>query len=171
MDRSIAGFHLDRTGHWVAELDCGHNQHVRHRPPFEMRPWVLEEAKRAAHLGTPLDCPLCDRGELPEGLRFAGCSAEWDSRSLPTRLRRVHELASGTWGRIMVEEGRLTFRASTTPPIDRTLEVGSIQAVPPGVEHHIEPDPHARLFVELLRVVPYGSRPPAGSGWGDVPET
>jgi hypothetical protein len=27
-------------GHWVAELECGHRQHMRHRPPFERREWV-----------------------------------------------------------------------------------------------------------------------------------
>src|SRR5262249_8363555 len=28
-----------RKGHWVAELECGHNPHVRHDPPWECRPW------------------------------------------------------------------------------------------------------------------------------------
>ncbi len=65
MDRSIVSFHLDPEGEWVAELDCGHRQHVRHRPPFQVRPWVLDEEERAARVGTPLNCPLCDRGEDP----------------------------------------------------------------------------------------------------------
>ena len=30
MQRKITGFHLDEEGYWVAELECGHNQHVRH---------------------------------------------------------------------------------------------------------------------------------------------
>ena len=25
---------------WVAELECGHTQHVRHDPPWTNRPWV-----------------------------------------------------------------------------------------------------------------------------------
>jgi hypothetical protein len=65
LERSILGFHRDTEGDWVAELDCGHAQHVRHRPPFQVRPWVLDEAGRAARLGAPLDCPLCDRSEPP----------------------------------------------------------------------------------------------------------
>jgi hypothetical protein len=32
--RPIVGFHQDEHQDWVAELSCGHNQHVRHRPPF-----------------------------------------------------------------------------------------------------------------------------------------
>ncbi|MGH8980719.1 MAG: DUF3565 domain-containing protein, partial [Acidimicrobiales bacterium] len=119
MQRRFGGFHLDAEDDWVAELDCGHNQHVRHRPPFQVRPWVLDEAGRAARLGAPLNCPLCDRAELPSGLRFARRSAEWNASSVPPGLRRAHKLASGTWGRLVVEEGSLAFRASTTPPIDR----------------------------------------------------
>lgn len=59
----MVGFHCDEEGDWVAHLDCGHRQHVRHRPPFQNRPWVLDEAGRAARLGALLECPLCDRGE------------------------------------------------------------------------------------------------------------
>ena len=33
MERQVTGFHQDEEGHWVAELECGHNQHVRHDPP------------------------------------------------------------------------------------------------------------------------------------------
>jgi len=68
MVRNIVGFHQDAEGDWVAELECGHRQHVRHRPPFQMRPWVLNREERAAHVGTTLDCPPCERIELPGGL-------------------------------------------------------------------------------------------------------
>lgn len=58
-------FRQDAEGDWVARLECGHDQHVRHRPPFQLRPWVEDATARAARVGTPLDCPLCDRGEPP----------------------------------------------------------------------------------------------------------
>lgn len=60
MERSIVGFHLDEESHWVAELSCGHTQHVRHDPPLAERPWVLDAATRNARLGMPIDCPLCE---------------------------------------------------------------------------------------------------------------
>jgi hypothetical protein len=41
MERRVTGFHQDGEGHWVAELECGHNQHARHGPPWECRPWVV----------------------------------------------------------------------------------------------------------------------------------
>ena len=43
----------------MAELECGHQQHVRHNPPWVIRPWVLSEDTRREKLGTELDCVLC----------------------------------------------------------------------------------------------------------------
>jgi hypothetical protein len=57
----IVGFHQDEERHWVAELECGHTQHVRHDPPWQTRPWVTSEAGRAAFLGQVLMCVECRR--------------------------------------------------------------------------------------------------------------
>ena len=59
----MIGYHLDEENHWVAELICGHFQHVRHEPPWMTRPWVLTEEGRTSMLGYELDCKKCDRGE------------------------------------------------------------------------------------------------------------
>ncbi|HJR41907.1 MAG TPA: DUF3565 domain-containing protein [Gemmatimonadaceae bacterium] len=53
------GFHRDEEEHWVAELECGHTQHVRHDPPWQVRPWVTTAEGRRAFLGTVLDCLRC----------------------------------------------------------------------------------------------------------------
>lgn len=58
--RRIVGYHQDEERHWVADLECGHSQHVRHEPPMQMRPWVLTDEGRASRLGMTLDCRLCD---------------------------------------------------------------------------------------------------------------
>ena len=65
MQRRIIGFHQDEEQHWVADLECGHTQHVRHDPPWQNRPWVLSEKSRAGFIGVTLDCVKCD--PLPEG--------------------------------------------------------------------------------------------------------
>ena len=65
MRRTIEGFRRDGAGEWVAKLSCLHGQHVRHGPPFQERPWVVSEAGRAERIGAELDCPLCDRAQLP----------------------------------------------------------------------------------------------------------
>ena len=66
MKQPIAGYHLDAEGHWVAQLECGHNQHVRHEPPFINRPWVVTREGRDAMLGVTLNCKKCDEGALPD---------------------------------------------------------------------------------------------------------
>lgn len=62
MERRIAGFHQDDEQHWVAELDCGHKQHVRHNPPWTNRPWVVTVEGRAGAIGQVLKCRKCDQG-------------------------------------------------------------------------------------------------------------
>ena len=64
--RRIVGYRVDDAGDWVAELECGHGQHVRHRPPWTLRPWVVSEAGRASRLGTTLECRKCDEHRIPE---------------------------------------------------------------------------------------------------------
>jgi len=64
MDRRITGYHQDEEGYWVAELACGHQQHVRHNPPWVNRPWVATAEGRTAALGAALDCKKCDFSEV-----------------------------------------------------------------------------------------------------------
>ena len=63
MKQAIAGFHQDDEGHWVAELACGHGQHVRHDPPWQVRPWVISDDGRMSRLGVELDCVRCDEDQ------------------------------------------------------------------------------------------------------------
>jgi uncharacterized protein DUF3565 len=64
MMRKIVGFHQDQVSDWVADQECGHTQHVRHHPPFELRPWVVTPEGRESKLGVKLDCKKCDEGDL-----------------------------------------------------------------------------------------------------------
>jgi tellurite methyltransferase len=150
MQRAITGFHAGEEGDWVAELDCHHGQHVRHRPPIWPRPWAEDAGGRAARVGTPLDCPLCDRAELPDGLEVVRTTPVWDGTSMPAGLRRSHRVAAGTWGVLRVEAGRLRFRADTSPPIDVVLEAGDAQAIPPAVDHDVTPDGPVRFSLTFL---------------------
>ncbi|WP_082968698.1 DUF3565 domain-containing protein [Perlucidibaca aquatica] len=59
LPRLIIGFHVDEEGHWVADLSCGHAQHVRHDPPWQNRPWVTTPAGRQEKLGQTLLCAKC----------------------------------------------------------------------------------------------------------------
>lgn len=57
--RRIVGFHEDEERHWVADLECGHTQHVRHDPPWQVRSWVTTAEGRASRVGTTLKCKRC----------------------------------------------------------------------------------------------------------------
>ena len=57
----IVGFRQDPQADWIAELACGHTQHVRHRPPWQSRPWTQTADGRASRLGAEIECPVCDR--------------------------------------------------------------------------------------------------------------
>jgi tellurite resistance-related uncharacterized protein len=162
MHRLITGYHLDEVGDWVAELSCGHGQHVRHHPPFQLREWVLDAEVRARRFGTPLDCPRCDRAELPEGLEFVRSSPEWDEHTMPAGLRKAHRLAAGTWGRISVHDGELHFVAQTEPALDVVLKAGSSHAIPPQVHHEVEPLGPVRFSIDFLSVEHAPAESPAG---------
>ncbi len=64
MQRRIVGVERDEEGHWVARLECGHGQHVRHDPPWMLREWVITEEGRASRLGRGLECKRCDEERL-----------------------------------------------------------------------------------------------------------
>jgi Protein of unknown function (DUF3565) len=60
MNQKITGFYTDSENHWVAELECGHGQHMRHDPPWIERLWVMTEEGRNSRLGQELSCVRCD---------------------------------------------------------------------------------------------------------------
>lgn len=66
MLQAIIGFDTDEENHWVAKLHCGHNQHVRHQPPFINRPWVINEITRMEKLGHKLNCVKCETGAIKD---------------------------------------------------------------------------------------------------------
>lgn len=150
MIRKIVGFHQDEEGDWVAELSCLHNQHVRHQPPFFERPWVHVPSERAAAVGGELECPLCDRAELPERLRIIRRAGPFDADSLPVGLRRAHRIADGSWGYLRLLEGAAGLTIETDPAIRIRLKAGEGQPIPPGVPHAVSIEGPVRLAVDFL---------------------
>jgi tellurite resistance-related uncharacterized protein len=157
--RLISGFHQDDDGEWVAELSCLHGQHVRHRPPFQDRPWVLSDAGRGERIGQELECPLCDRAELPDGLRISRTIGPFDATTAPPGLRKAHRVAEGTWGRLRVIEGSAGLSLETSPPIHVRLAAGDSQPLPPGVPHAASIDGPVRFVLDFLVA---DAAPPAG---------
>ena len=161
MKRAITGFHLDEMSDWVADLDCGHGQHVRHRPPFVNRPWAVTEAGREAMLGTALDCVRCDRMEWPDGLVPYRRTPEFDETTIPAGLRSEHATKHGAWARIHVVSG--TLRYCVGAPIHRSFRVepASGAIIVPEIPHRVEPEGPVRFFVEFWRTEPPSAAPDA----------
>lgn len=63
MEQPIVGFHKDENDDWVADLKCGHTRHVRHDPPWQLRPWVTTQKGREKKIGKKLYCKKCERKE------------------------------------------------------------------------------------------------------------
>ena len=150
MQRTIVGFHQDDDAEWVAELSCLHNQHVRHQPPFQDRSWIVEESGRAARIGAEINCPLCDRAELPDGLRLVRRAGPFDSDTLPAGLRSRHRVAEGTWACLHVLKGSVHFSLDGDPPLERRVPEGGRQPIPLGVEHRLTVTGPVLLEIEFL---------------------
>ena len=152
MIRTIVGFHPDGDDSWVAELSCSHSQHVRHRPPFSDRAWVQDPAGRAGRIGSPIECPLCQRGERPEGLVLLRRAGPWDQDTLPDGLLGTHRTPEGRWGLLRVLEGSVDFQLledeRTAGPVLH-LVAGSEQPIPPEVPHRLVRVGPVRLELEL----------------------
>ncbi len=72
MRQPVVAFDQDEQGHWRALLECGHAIHVRHDPPWTLRPWVLGESTRAERIGTVMDCKRCDERTQRQPTKVAG---------------------------------------------------------------------------------------------------
>lgn len=70
MKQKITGLHQDDQGHWVADLRCGHTQHVRHDPPWQNRAWTQSESGRDQKIGKELECKKCDEPEMTSPLNI-----------------------------------------------------------------------------------------------------
>ena len=69
--RRIVDFHLDEPWDWVAELECGHQQSVRHNPIWNYRYWLSTPQGRLEYVGQELKCSVCRAESLngSSGLR------------------------------------------------------------------------------------------------------
>ena len=146
--RSITGFHQDDDGDWVADLVCGHGQHLRHKPPFEERIAVTTESGRQSLIGSELDCLLCNMPVLPEGLSAYKETKAFDAKSVPKGLLHDHTTKAGTWGRIVVAEGRLLY---TIDKESWVLQRGVVGIVEPMVPHRVAPLGPVLFHVEFLK--------------------
>lgn len=102
-------------------------------------------------IGAELDCLFCDMPALPDGVEVYKQTPVFDQRSIPSGLRRDHRLKPGTWGRIVVLEGRLSYEIAEPEPLAWVLAPGISGIIAPETAHRVEPVGAVRFRVEFLR--------------------
>jgi tellurite resistance-related uncharacterized protein len=133
---SVAGLTVDET---LAErLDAfAHllEEHVR----FEERSWFV--ALEGAWSRMP---------RLPDGLHEHRRTATFDPDTTPAGLRRSHDLKAGTWGEIVVVEGRVHYVLEDDGDLTLMLTPERPGVVAPTRPHHVVPRAGSRFFVRFL---------------------
>jgi tellurite methyltransferase len=150
---NILAFTLDDDGDWVAMLECGHRQHVRHKPPLMARPWVTTAAGRAEKIGQALACRNCLMPRLPPAVQEYKRTAIFDAQSVPAGLLKAHTLKAETWAEIVVLTGRVTYVIEGMVDGVWVLGPNLRGTVAPTQPHHIEPTSDATFYVRFLRAV------------------
>lgn len=145
--RTIIALHQDAEAHWVARIDCGHAQHMRHQPPLISRPWVLTEEKRAGRIGMDIDCPLCDRAEMPADYTEYRRTPVFDASTVPKALLREHRTKVGVWGILHVVAGEVDYVVLEPERRVTTLRAGAAQVVTSALPHEVVLREGARFFV------------------------
>lgn len=150
-ESAIVSFRQDDEGHWIAELACGHAQHVRHRPPMESRPWVTTEEGRRGRIGAMLPCRYCRMPKLPSTVVEYERTPEFDATTTPAGLRARHTTKEGVWGEIVVTQGRVLYVIEDEADATFILKPGLPGPIAPQAAHHVVPYDDARFYVRFLR--------------------
>ena len=146
--RTIVSFDKDDEDDWRVLLDCGHRRHLRHDPPRESRPDLVDPERRAAALGKRIECGRCRQRLLPEEAEVYKSTPIFTQETLPSGLLANHSLKAGVWGRVVVLEGSVAFCEGATR---EELTQGDSWTVLPEVVHHLELSGPVRLRVDFLR--------------------
>lgn len=91
---------------------------------------------------------------LPDGLAEVRSTRPFDADTTPAGLRADHTTRADTWGRLVVEEGRVTYVLQPSSHGDGgTFELapGTDGVIPPAVPHHVVPHPGCRFRVVFVR--------------------
>lgn len=149
MDRIIIKFHQDDEDHWVADLDCGHAQHVRHNPPLTSRSWVTTLQGREEKLGQTLNCLKCERLEFPENFSAYKKSPIFTESTIPKALLSSHSTKQGVWAKINILQGQLKYFMESPINKEDILDSTHLGIIVPEVIHRVEPVGSVSFYVEF----------------------
>ena len=87
---------------------------------------------------------------VPAGCTLVRSTPEFTAETVPAALLSAHRVASGIWGRLVVEAGTVLYVLERSGG-SRRLGAGEHQVIEPDVPHHVEPGEGARFRVEFHR--------------------
>lgn len=135
--RTMLSFSPDGDA-WIASLDCGHNRHIRHRPPLSSFAWIDDPEGRDAHVGQLIECGRCAQRTWPEHAEPYQTTKTFDEHTVPAGLLADHRTKARVWGRLEVLSGTLAL--CFVAPLDERVTVAAPEwaAIPPELPHHVE---------------------------------
>ncbi|NQV11265.1 MAG: DUF1971 domain-containing protein [Cyanobacteria bacterium] len=89
--------------------------------------------------------------ELPSNVKSYKKTPEFTHESVPKELLNAHQTKEGTWGKIIILEGRLRYRILEPELEVVDLSVEKYGVVEPTVLHEVEPLGAVRFYVEFYR--------------------
>jgi tellurite resistance-related uncharacterized protein len=88
---------------------------------------------------------------IPEDLALTRTTAVFDSTTTPEKMLNEHKTGSGTWGRINVIAGVVTYRILGNTTEEYTLTPQLPGVIEPDTPHQIKPTLGAQFFLEFYR--------------------
>jgi len=88
---------------------------------------------------------------LPKNLTVYKQTPEFDQITIPQGLLKAHQTKAGTWGHIVIQEGRLLYRILEPEVEEVHLSIVKSGVVEPTVLHEVEALGNVRFYVEFYR--------------------
>lgn len=88
---------------------------------------------------------------IPDGFVLTRTTPVFESAMAPEKMLNEHRTAAGTWGRINVVGGVVTYRILGDTPEEHALTPDLPGIIEPETPHQIRPEPGAEFFIEFYR--------------------
>ena len=88
---------------------------------------------------------------LPDNVRHYKSTPEFTRETVPKGLLRAHQTKEGTWGKIVVLSGKLSYRILEPELKEIELSPDKFGVVEPTVLHEVEPLGEVCFYVEFYR--------------------
>jgi len=86
---------------------------------------------------------------LPNGVEPYGQSPIFTAKTVPAKLLSVHDLKAGTWGRLNVMKGEVTYYLEGGVQDGVIIQAGHKHIIQPEERHYISVSEMCEFFIEF----------------------